>query len=63
MQKGGYEPGLVDRKQEKAFFGRGGGDPDGDFPLSGDGKLGELSGMIGKTFFVFRVKKYKFKCF
>jgi hypothetical protein len=63
MKKGGHQPDFVDREFNESLFRGRGGDPDGDFSLSGYGQFGGLAGMVGKALFVFRIQENEFKRF
>ncbi len=56
-------PDFVDREHDKALFGRGGGDADGDFPLAGDGQLRELAGLVGEFLFVAGIQEHELEGF
>ena len=50
---GGYQPHFVDGELDEAFFSGGRGNTDGDFSLSGHGKLGKLTGFVIKFILIF----------
>ena len=53
----GHKTDLVHGKFDKAFFSGRRGNTDGNFPFAGNRKLRELTGPVGKFFFIPGFKK------
>ena len=58
---GGHHAGAVDGELDEPFLHRGRGDADGDLSLAGDGKLGELAGLIGEFLLITVVEEDEFE--